>query len=93
VFLTLRDQRWQQQRWVSATETANNYAPRVFGAYSREDRDGFQQRDFRQATERLLRGLKPPIVIEESGPGREGPESARPRRCQAFRQKVGLLNP
>jgi RecA-family ATPase len=68
VFLNLLAERCKQQRWVSANETANNFAPRVFGGYPRADRDGFRGKDFKEAMERLLRGSKPSIVIEEYGP-------------------------
>jgi RecA-family ATPase len=67
VFLELLDERCQQQRWVSANEAARNYAPRVFGEYPKDKRDGFREKDFKQAMEWLLRGPKPLIVIEEYG--------------------------
>jgi RecA-family ATPase len=68
VFLNLLAERCKQQRWVSANETANNFAPRVFGRYPKADRDGFREKDFKEAMEQLLRGSKPSIVIEEYGP-------------------------
>ena len=68
VFLNLLAERCKQQRWVSANETANNFAPRVFGGYPKADRDGFREKDFKEAMERLLRGSKPSILIEEYGP-------------------------
>ena len=35
---------------------------------SSADRDGFREKDFKEAMERLLRGSKPSILIEEYGP-------------------------
>jgi RecA-family ATPase len=67
VFLTLLDERCKERRWVSANEPARNYAPREFGKYPKDHREGFRAKDFREAMDRLLRGPKPAIVIEEYG--------------------------
>jgi RecA-family ATPase len=68
VFLELFDEMWKQKRWVSPSVGANNYAPRVFGERSKDDREGFRMKDFRDAMERLLRSPKPAILAEEYGP-------------------------
>jgi len=67
VFLELLDQMSKTSRWVSPNVGARNYAPLVFSQRSKDDREGFRKQDFAEAMERLLRGPKPAIVVEQYG--------------------------
>jgi RecA-family ATPase len=54
VFLDLLSEFEAQQRPVSASTRAGNFAPRLFGAVPREQRRDYRQADFRNAMERLF---------------------------------------
>ena len=63
VFISLVEAMENEDRPVSENSRAGNYAPRMFGRRPGTDRQGFKQRDFVSAMERLFSGGR--IVLKE----------------------------
>ena len=79
VFLDLLREMNDQNRPVSSSSKAGNYAPRLFEGLPTEQRCGFRQGDFEKAMNALFRDR----TITNVGYGRKGDERTRIAICGA----------